>query len=45
VGLVPYSPLGRGFLIESELALLEPIAAKVVGDRYPDMTLTSAGRE
>ncbi|MFE7932028.1 aldo/keto reductase [Streptomyces sp. NPDC057456] len=28
-----------------ELALLEPIAGKVAGDRYPDMRFTSAGRE
>ena len=28
-----------------ELAALEPIAAQVVGDRYPDMSSTSAGRE
>jgi aryl-alcohol dehydrogenase-like predicted oxidoreductase len=28
-----------------ELALLEPIAAKVAGDRYPDMSNTSAARE
>jgi aryl-alcohol dehydrogenase-like predicted oxidoreductase len=28
-----------------ELALLEPIAAQVAGDRYPDMSSTSAGRE
>lgn len=32
-------------LTEEELALLEPIAAKVEGDRYADMTFTSAGRE
>jgi len=32
-------------LTESELALLEPIAEKVAGDRYADMTFTSAGRE
>ncbi|MCX4761665.1 aldo/keto reductase [Streptomyces sp. NBC_01275] len=32
-------------LTESELALLEPIAQKVAGDRYADMTFTSAGRE
>ncbi|MFC9297709.1 aldo/keto reductase [Streptomyces sp. NPDC057011] len=28
-----------------ELALLEPIASRVAGDRYPDMTFTSAARE
>jgi aryl-alcohol dehydrogenase-like predicted oxidoreductase len=28
-----------------ELAALEPIAAQVVGDRYPDMSSTSAARE
>ncbi|MGI5140340.1 aldo/keto reductase [Streptomyces sp. CA-106110] len=32
-------------LTAAELALLEPIAAKVAGDRYPDMTFASAGRE
>jgi aryl-alcohol dehydrogenase-like predicted oxidoreductase len=32
-------------LTDDELALLEPIAAKVAGDRYPDMSFTSAGRE
>jgi aryl-alcohol dehydrogenase-like predicted oxidoreductase len=32
-------------LTESELADLEPIAAEVAGDRYPDMTFTSAARE
>ena len=32
-------------LTEDELSLLEPIAAKVAGDRYADMTFTSAGRE
>ncbi|MGD6745698.1 aldo/keto reductase [Streptomyces sp. BH106] len=32
-------------LTDEELALLEPIAAKVSGDRYADMTFTSAGRE
>jgi aryl-alcohol dehydrogenase-like predicted oxidoreductase len=30
---------------EQDMALLEPIAAKVAGDRYADMTFTSAGRE
>ncbi|WP_031069975.1 aldo/keto reductase [Streptomyces sp. NRRL S-118] len=28
-----------------ELALLEPIAAQVAGDRYPDMSFTSVARE
>ncbi|MFD0267935.1 aldo/keto reductase [Streptomyces sp. NPDC127106] len=28
-----------------ELALLEPVAGRVAGDRYPDMTFTSAARE
>jgi len=28
-----------------ELAQLEPIAAQVTGDRYPDMTGTSNARE
>lgn len=32
-------------LTESQLAALEPIAAQVAGDRYPDMTFTSAARE
>ncbi len=32
-------------LTDSELALLEPIAARVAGDRYADMTFTSAGRD
>ncbi|MGW3492169.1 aldo/keto reductase [Streptomyces sp. NPDC001020] len=32
-------------LSDDELALLEPIASKVSGDRYADMTFTSAGRE
>ncbi|CAM5396973.1 aldo/keto reductase [Streptomyces aurantiogriseus] len=32
-------------LAEEELALLEPIADKVAGDRYPDMSFASAGRE
>ncbi|QIS24226.1 aldo/keto reductase [Nocardia terpenica] len=35
----------RLVLTESELQLLEPIAAQVAGDRYADMTFTSAGRE
>ncbi|MEV8479707.1 aldo/keto reductase [Streptomyces sp. NPDC051173] len=32
-------------LTDEELAALEPIASQVAGDRYPDMTFTSAGRE
>ncbi|MER7344318.1 aldo/keto reductase [Streptomyces aurantiacus] len=32
-------------LTPTELALLDPIAAQVAGDRYADMTFTSAGRE
>ncbi|GLV97184.1 aldo/keto reductase [Streptomyces lavendulae] len=28
-----------------ELALLEPVAGRVAGDRYPDMTFSSAARE
>ncbi|MFJ8144343.1 aldo/keto reductase [Streptomyces sp. NPDC096048] len=32
-------------LTRDELSLLEPIAEKVAGDRYADMTFTSAGRE
>ncbi|MGF0171919.1 aldo/keto reductase [Streptomyces sp. Marseille-Q5077] len=35
----------RIVLGEEELALLEPIAAKVAGNRYADMSFTSAGRE
>jgi aryl-alcohol dehydrogenase-like predicted oxidoreductase len=35
----------RIVLGDTELAQLEPIAAKVAGDRYADMTFTSAGRE
>ncbi|MFJ2826523.1 aldo/keto reductase [Streptomyces sp. NPDC087263] len=35
----------RIVLSEAELDLLEPIAAKVAGDRYADMNFTSAGRE
>ncbi|UUU34240.1 aldo/keto reductase [Streptomyces sp. CA-210063] len=30
---------------EEDMALLEPIAARVTGDRYADMAFTSAGRE
>lgn len=32
-------------LTGAELALLEPIASQVAGDRYPDMSSTSAARE
>ncbi|WP_327306903.1 aldo/keto reductase [Streptomyces sp. NBC_01298] len=32
-------------LTTAELALLEPIAAQVAGDRYPDMSATSVARE
>ncbi|MEU6483958.1 aldo/keto reductase [Streptomyces sp. NPDC046887] len=32
-------------LTEAELAELEPIAGQVAGDRYPDMSSTSAARE
>ncbi|GGL67904.1 aldo/keto reductase [Streptomyces fumigatiscleroticus] len=35
----------RIVLSEEELAELEPIASKVSGNRYTDMTFTSAGRE
>ncbi len=35
----------RLILTDSELELLEPIAAQVVGGRYADMSFTSAGRE
>ncbi|MGW2707149.1 aldo/keto reductase [Streptomyces sp. NPDC001340] len=32
-------------LTADELSLLEPIAGQVAGDRYPDMSFTSVGRE
>lgn len=32
-------------LTADELALLEPVASRVVGDRYPDMSSTSTARE
>lgn len=32
-------------LTQAELDLLEPIAAQVAGDRYPDMSSTSMARE
>ncbi|WP_369034553.1 MULTISPECIES: aldo/keto reductase [Streptomyces] len=35
----------RIVLGEQDLALLDPIAAKVAGTRYPDMRFASAGRE
>ncbi|KOG66264.1 aldo/keto reductase [Streptomyces griseoflavus] len=35
----------RIVLGEEELARLEPVAGKVAGDRYADMSLTSVGRE
>ncbi|EPD58652.1 aldo/keto reductase [Streptomyces sp. HGB0020] len=35
----------RIVLTDDELALLEPIAGKVAGERYADMAFTSAGRE
>ncbi|MET9381512.1 aldo/keto reductase [Streptomyces sp. NPDC002928] len=35
----------RIVLTDDELALLEPIADKVAGTRYPDMSFASAGRE
>ncbi|WEH18318.1 aldo/keto reductase [Streptomyces sp. VNUA24] len=35
----------RIVLGEDDLALLEPLAAQVAGDRYADMRFTSAGRE
>ncbi|MEV5592289.1 aldo/keto reductase [Streptomyces sp. NPDC052496] len=35
----------RIVLSDEELALLAPVAGKVAGDRYADMTFTSAGRE
>lgn len=35
----------RIVLGEEDLALLEPIASKVAGERYADMSFSSAGRE
>ncbi|MEU3788700.1 aldo/keto reductase [Streptomyces fructofermentans] len=35
----------RVVLTDGEMALLEPIASQVAGNRYDDMALTSAGRE
>ncbi|MGX1883877.1 aldo/keto reductase [Streptomyces sp. NPDC055287] len=35
----------RLLLTDSEMDLLEPIASRVAGGRYADMTFTSAGRE
>jgi aryl-alcohol dehydrogenase-like predicted oxidoreductase len=35
----------RLVLTEAELTELEPVAARVVGDRYPDMSSTSTARE
>ncbi|MFF7315035.1 aldo/keto reductase [Streptomyces sp. NPDC008137] len=35
----------RIVLTDDELSLLDPIAAKVAGNRYADMAFTSAGRE
>jgi hypothetical protein len=35
----------RIVLDAKELDLLEPIAGEVAGDRYPDMSSTSAARE
>ncbi|MFI6372281.1 aldo/keto reductase [Streptomyces sp. NPDC050546] len=35
----------RIVLTDDELALLDPIASKVAGNRYADMAFTSAGRE
>ena len=35
----------RIILTPEELALLEPIAGQVAGDRYPDMSATAAARE
>ncbi|WP_330304298.1 MULTISPECIES: aldo/keto reductase [unclassified Streptomyces] len=35
----------RIVLTEAELTLLAPLAGKVAGTRYPDMTFASAGRE
>ncbi|ALC23397.1 aldo/keto reductase [Streptomyces pristinaespiralis] len=35
----------RLVLTEAELTALEPVAARVVGDRYPDMSSTSTARE
>ncbi len=38
IGIVPYSPLGRGLLTLSPEQLSELSAVRPVGDRYPDMT-------
>ncbi|MET8407303.1 aldo/keto reductase [Streptomyces sp. NPDC005195] len=35
----------RIVLLDEEMALLEPIASKVAGERYADMSFSSAGRE
>lgn len=35
----------RIILTEEELSLLEPIAGKVAGDRYADMSFASTSRE
>ncbi|MFC8080979.1 aldo/keto reductase [Streptomyces sp. NPDC057307] len=43
--LVENSAATRITLTPEELALLEPIAGQVSGDRYPDMSFTAAGRE
>jgi len=40
-----YENLAALDLTPDELAQLEPIAAQVTGDRYPDMTGTSNARE
>jgi aryl-alcohol dehydrogenase-like predicted oxidoreductase len=44
-GATPGQAATRLVLTDEELALLEPIASKVAGDRYADMRFSSAGRE
>ncbi|WP_255946529.1 aldo/keto reductase [Streptomyces odontomachi] len=43
--LLENAAVTRITLTTEELALLEPIASRVAGDRYADMSLTSAARE
>ncbi|NNN33540.1 aldo/keto reductase [Streptomyces sp. S3(2020)] len=46
VGRIEENTAAAGIVLgERDLTLLEPIAAKVAGDRYADMAFTSAGRE
>ncbi|MDI5961510.1 aldo/keto reductase [Streptomyces sp. SL13] len=43
--LLENTAASRITLTAAELALLEPLAGQVAGDRYPDMSSTSAARE